>query len=116
MTLETYDDDVALRAYIFQHYRHLMTPLERRVTEYIAPVVSEATETEVPGLYEWIENRDGHVVDADIYAAFQTPYDTRVRNATMRIAAEHADKLHLNRCAKCGRLVRKHLLRYGFRL
>ncbi len=42
LTADTYDDDVALRAYVLQHFPHLMTALERRVTEYIAPIVSDA--------------------------------------------------------------------------
>ena len=47
MTPDTYDDDVALRAYVLQHFPHLLTPLERRVTEYIAPIVSDVEDSKI---------------------------------------------------------------------
>ena len=37
MSRENYDDDAALRAYVAKHCRHLMTPLERRTSEYTVP-------------------------------------------------------------------------------
>lgn len=43
MTAESYDDDAALRAYVRKHFPQLMTPLERRVTEYTTPIVSNST-------------------------------------------------------------------------
>ena len=46
MTADSYDDDVALRCYVRQHRRDLMTALERRVTEYTAPIVSESSQHE----------------------------------------------------------------------
>ena len=109
MTADTYDDDVALRAYVLQHFPHLMTPLERRVTEYIAPIVSDAEDSKIQKLHEFLEDRDGHVDDVDVLSAFQTPYDDRIANAVERVLETHRGELIENRCSQCQRLTRTPL-------
>ena len=106
MSAETYDDNLALRAYVHKHFPHLMTPLERRVTEYIAPIVSDATDSKIQKLHEFLESLDGHVDDDDVYTAFRTPYEQRIANAMARVLAEHRAEIIENRCPKCSRLVR----------
>ena len=106
MTADTYDDDVALRAYVLQHFPYLMTPLERRVTEYIAPIVSDAEDAKILKLHEFLEERDGHVDDADVLNAFQTPYDDRIAIAVDCVLETRRCDLIENRCSGCHRLVR----------
>ena len=106
MTAHTYDDDVALRAYVLRHFPHLITPLERRVTEYIAPIVSNSDHTKILKLHQFLEERDGHVDDADVLTAFQTPYNDRVANAVNRVLETRRGEIIENRCTECHRLVR----------
>jgi hypothetical protein len=106
MTADTYDDGVALRVYVLKYFRHLMTPLERRVTEYTAPIVSDAKDSKIRSLYTFLENRDGHVDDEAVLRAFQTPYDERVANAVDHLLEMRRDEVLENRCKKCHRLAR----------
>ena len=87
MSLAEYDDARAFRAYVWKHYRHLMTPLERRVTEYTVPLVSGATDFKCQRLYAFLEDRDGYVADSDVREAFKQPYDTRKDAAIDRVIA-----------------------------
>lgn len=106
MTAEAYDDAVALRAYVLQHFPHLMTPLERRTTEYSAPIVSHSEDRKVRKIHQFLEKRDGHVEDADVITAMETPYEDRVAAAVDRILRTQRGDLFENRCAACKRLVR----------
>ncbi|MCC9641616.1 hypothetical protein LOC71_04970 [Rhodopirellula sp. JC740] len=106
MTAATYNDDVALRAYVLRHFPQLMTPLERRVTEYIAPIISNTDDSKILRLHEFLQERDGHVDDADVISAFQKPYDDRIANAVDRILETRRDDFFENRCAQCQRLAR----------
>jgi len=106
MTVEDYNDARALRAYTRTHFPHLMTPLERRVTEYIAPIVSDATDTKIRKLYEFLETRDGHAEDAEVMNTCHTPFERRIENAMDRVLVERRSEIVENRCPKCHRLVR----------
>ena len=114
MTVDSYDDVVALRCYVRQHRRDLMTPLERRVIEYTAPIVSESSHHKIgehlhgkiSHLHEYLERRDGHVDDDAVIAAFQLPYATRSKNAVSRVIEEHRTQIKENRCPACDRIVR----------
>ena len=114
MTIDSYDDDVALRCYVRKHRRDLMTPLERRVVEYTAPIVSESSHHKIGKhlhrkvgiLHEYLESRDGHVDDDAILAAFQLPHGTRSKNAVTRVIEEHRAQINENRCFVCNRIVR----------
>jgi hypothetical protein len=73
MSLADYDDNLALRAYVWSYGRHLMTPLERRVTEHSLPILSNSTHWQAQKLYALLEERDGHVDDAEVVEAFEQP-------------------------------------------
>lgn len=110
MRANEYDDNIALRAYIAKHCRHFMTPLERRVTEYSFPLTSTLPNTETyekfRKVYHYVEDRDGHVDDSDVEAAFEIPLETREKNAIDRLVLECLDQLPINRCPECSRIVR----------
>ena len=114
MTVDSYDDNVALCCYVRQHRRDLLTALERRVTEYTAPIVSESSQHEkdeqlhrkIALLYEYLERRDGHVEEDAVIAAFQLPHATRSKNAVARVIDEQRNQINENRCPICNRIVR----------
>jgi len=106
LTTETYDDDMALRAYVFKHFRNLMTPLERRTIEYTAPIVHASEHWKVRRLYDFLEERDGHVPDEDVIAAFTIPHDERKEKAIDRLISTCLDSVFINRCPKCNRIAR----------
>lgn len=121
MSRENYDDDAALRAYVAKHCRHLMTPLERRTSEYTVPILSDynlARRIGVHGgaaekaarLYQFLEDRDGHVDDAEVVAVFkQIDESTRISAPIDRLLAECRDELNVNRCPACSRITRSPL-------
>ena len=121
MTTSSYDDEVALRCYVLRHRRDLMTPLERRVIEYTAPIVSEASRDrldklynnemdnsfhlKIVELYEFLERRDGHVDDDSVFAAFQHPHETRSDTAVSRVVNDLRHQIMENRCPICHRIL-----------
>jgi hypothetical protein len=111
MTTETYDDDVALRAYVLKYFPHLLTPLERRVIEYSVPIVGNSDHWKIQQIYVFLEERDGHVPDHEVIAAFDVPYDERKQRALDRILANRRGEIQENRCPKCGRLPRSPVAR-----
>ncbi|EMI27252.1 hypothetical protein RESH_02167 [Rhodopirellula europaea SH398] len=76
------------------------------MTEYIAPIVSNAEDSKIQQLHEFLEDRDGHVDDVDVLSAFHTPHDDRIANAVERVLETRRGELIENRCSKCQRLAR----------
>jgi hypothetical protein len=123
MSLRDYDHDLAIRAYVGKFYRHLMTPLERRVTENDFPVTSnperdivktynmsstmiEASYRKLQHAYKFLEDRDGHVNDADVLRAFEKPREEREAAAIARVLTECRDQIQINYCPECSRVLR----------
>lgn len=106
MDRERYDDAIALRAYVFRHFPHLLTALERRVTEYDVPIVSNSDHWKIVRLHQSLEERDGHVPDEAVLAAMETPYDVRKQQALHRLISEKREQIFENRCPACERLAR----------
>lgn len=112
MSRENYNDEVALRAYVAKHCRHLMTPLERRTSEYAIPIVSHSVHDKVKRVHKFLEDRDGHVSDAEVVAVFDRLDEfTRVSGPVDRLLAEGRDELNVNRCPACSRITRTPLAR-----
>ena len=106
LTTETYSDERALRAYIFKHFHHLMTPLERRAIEYTTPIVQVSDHWKIKRLYDFLEERDGHVPDDEVIAAFAVPYDRRKEMIIDRLISDCIDRIFVNRCPECNRIAR----------
>lgn len=128
MSYTDYDHYRANCAYVRKFYRHLMTPLERRVTEYNYPVTSDPegdlvkmystsiTMTEVliqtfRRTHEFLEKRDGHVDDAEVLRAFQKSPEEREAAAADRLMTECIDQIQINCCPKCSCVLRTPLAR-----
>ena len=110
MSRENYDDDAALRAYVGKHCRHLMTPLERRTSEYTGPITSDTDHDKARRLSAFLEDRDGHVDDAQVVAVFdELDESTRISAPVDRLLAECRDDLNVNRCPARSRITRSPL-------
>lgn len=106
LSTETYDDELALQAYVFKHFGHLMTPLERRTLEYSEPIIGGTKHAKMQRLHASLEERDGHVADDDVIAAFAIAYADRKNTAIDRLIASKIECVAQNRCPKCNRLAR----------
>lgn len=111
MDIDRYDDDVALTAYVWRHYLHLMTALEKRVGVYSVPIVSDSPMEKARRLHQMLEERDGHVSDADVWNALKTDLQEFRMLATKRLLAANPDELIINRCISCKRLTRTPIAR-----
>ena len=81
------------------------------MVEYIVPIVSESDDGKIRRLHNYLENRDGHVNDQDVIAAFEIPYSERKRSALDRVLTEKREFIHENRCLRCHRLLRTPVAR-----
>jgi|LakMenEpi10Aug09_1017262.scaffolds.fasta_scaffold02245_1 rubrerythrin len=106
VTADSYNDEQALRAYILKHFRHLMTPLERRTVEYASPIVRSSDHWKIRRLYDFLEERDGHVSDEEVMEAFKIAHAQRMDHATDRLLTNSPDSLFINRCPKCDRIAK----------
>ena len=111
MAIENYDDDVALSAYVWRYYLHLMTALEKRVGVYSVPIVSDSPMEKARRLYQMLEERDGHVPDADVWNALKTDIREFRMLAMKRLLAANPNELIINRCISCKRLTRTPIAR-----
>ena len=99
----TYDDDRELTAYVWRNYRTLLTPLESLADK--ALMAEFKAEHSSPGMANKIRERWGSQDDPDVAAALADGpevFRDRVRD---RILRECPDKVILNRCSECSRLV-----------
>ena len=99
----SYDDERQLTSYIWHNYRHLLTPLEALtdktlLAESKAEHASETMAALLRQRWSAMDNPDVVAELADGSDAFRN----RVRN---RIVRECADRIVINRCPKCSRLV-----------
>ncbi len=111
MAIEHYDDDDALSAYVWRHYLHLMTALEKRVGVYSVPIVSDSPMEKARRLHQVLEERDGHVPDADVWNALKTDVREFRMLAMKRLLAANPNELIINRCISCKRLTRTPIAR-----
>ena len=106
MNPDNYDDEVAVAAYAMKNYPDLMTALDRRVCDYIAPILSTSNDFKLRRLYACLEDRDGHINDAEVIAAFAVPIEERRMNAGRRLIESCRSDLAVARCIDCNRVLR----------
>jgi hypothetical protein len=111
MAIDQYDDEIALTAYVWRHYLHLMTPLEKRVGVYSVAIVSDSPIEKARRLHQVLEKRDGHVPDADVWEELQMDIRQFQTLAMKRLLAVTPDELIINRCVSCKRLTRTPIAR-----
>jgi hypothetical protein len=108
-----YDDDRELTQYVWDHYQHLMTEFERRVGRAILgrakAAASQSADMEAMLMRVW-----GGDDDPAIEAALTEGPDAYRRRVRNRLLAEHPVEVCVNRCRRCGSVVRTPRARQCF--
>ncbi len=108
-----YDEDRELTRYILNHYPHLLTGLELRVTQAIRARAKSA-EASSPNMAEMLNRRWGAPGDCEVEAALAAGPEAYERKIRDRLLAEHAAVVIVNRCRRCERVVRTPQARQCF--
>jgi hypothetical protein len=111
MDVDHYDDKLALTEYVWRHYLHLMTALEKRVGIYSVPIVSDSPIEKARRLHQMLEERDGHVPDADVHDALKLGIPAFRVLTMQRLLTDAPSELVINRCNACKRLTRTPIAR-----
>lgn len=105
-----YDEATVLTTYIWDHYQHLMTGLERETSAAIIGR-QKASNTDNPALGQMLQERFGRIHRADINALLQDGPDVFRRRVRDRLMQTLPDQIHINRCRRCQRIVRTPVAR-----
>jgi len=106
MTPDQYDDEIALTAYIWRHYRHLMSALEIRVGTYSVPIVSDSPMEKARRTHGFLEERDGQVTNAAVHEARKIDPIEFKKRTMYRLLQDCSDDIQINRCPQCNRVTR----------
>jgi hypothetical protein len=102
--VKPYDEEREIAKYVWGHYGDLFTAAEKRAYwPYIWERMRVEKGRDVVGL-EWTSNRVAE--DAEVMALLVDGVEAFHRRAAQRVLAEHGQQVFLNRCPRCGRLVR----------
>ena len=99
----TYDDERELTDYVWHNFSNLLTPLEWTVSQSVMfeEKAKAANDVVAKRLRELsAAQKDSQVVEAlkDGFSAFRD-------NVRKRIVGQHCDKVSINRCTACRRIV-----------
>jgi hypothetical protein len=100
----SYDEDRVLTSYIWEHYRHLFSDFERKVSDRIT--FEMKTKHTPPEEREERFTRMFGTLDPAVTSALEGGHWTYLRRVRERILAEDPDKVFVNRCPRCQRIVR----------
>jgi hypothetical protein len=105
MSANQYNDSEALTNYVFSNYRRLMTHMEARASHHLMMTAMERAHGPNPQgtALNLRLNQTLLPEAAHLLADGSTLFRERLRD---RILSDHADKIVLNRCEKCGCLCR----------
>jgi hypothetical protein len=104
-----YDEEHEIAKYVWRHYGDLFTAAEKRA---YMPYLWERMKVEKGRdvvEFEWKQNRIAE--DAEVMALLADGVEAFHRRAAQRVLREHGSRVFLNRCRRCGRLVRTPLAR-----
>jgi len=100
-----YDEDRELTEYVWENYAELMTAFERRVGWVIVSRLKAAAANSSQ-MSEMIERHWGHRDDSEVNAALADGVEAFRRRVRDRVVAECGERVFVNRCPRCGRIVR----------
>lgn len=108
-----YDETETLTRYVWQYCSHLLTEFERRVDKAgMAEIkASAAEERGYTSQARIIRERWGIGQDAEVQKALAGGYEAFRRRVAGRLLADPAVSTTINRCPRCGRVVRTPLAR-----
>ncbi len=107
-----YDDDVALTAYVWKYHLHLMSDAERRVALLVMARAKVAIGS--ASFARFLERRHGLIGDPEVERALAEGLENYRLRIARRVLAEHTDRVFVNRCPQCGRIVRTPRARQCF--
>ena len=101
---ESYDEDFILTNYVWEHYSHLFTEFERKVSNRI--IFEMKTRHTPPEVREKRFKLFLGELDSAVTSALEEGHWEYLRRVRDRALAEVPDKVHINRCPQCQRIVR----------
>jgi uncharacterized C2H2 Zn-finger protein len=99
-----YDEDEALTRYVWEYCTDRMTEIERRAGGAI--LARAKAETMDRPMRDEMMARWGALDDPEVEAALRDGPKAFRRKVKDRLLREHGDELFINRCPRCGRVVR----------
>jgi len=101
--LSTYDDDSELTEYIWHNYRDALTEFEVKV--WHSALADKKAETESEPKARMMRKHMGSQRDPEIIKSLERGLDVFRREVRDRILSEHSDRIVINRCSRCQRIV-----------
>src|SRR5947209_9375088 len=102
--MKPYDEEHEIAVYVWQHYGDLFTPAEKRAYwPYLWERMKVEKKRDVAE-YDWKRHRIAE--DAEVMALLADGAEVFYRRAAQRVLKEHGADVFLNRCPRCGRVVR----------
>lgn len=98
-----YDEDRQLAAYIFRHYAHLFTPMEKRGA--LAAFADDKAKVGSEGFARFIWKRHQLADDKVLAEELKDGIDAFRRRTAERVIGRHRADVFVNRCPRCGRVV-----------
>ena len=98
-----YNEDAELRRYVFGHFTHLFTELERLGTK-AAYTEAKATNASQK-MAEMLRSRWGHQNDPAVVAALSEGFEAFQTKVVARLQRDEMTRLYVNRCEECDRIV-----------
>jgi len=97
-----YEEESILTEYIWNNYRHLLSPFDLRVEK--ADLLRKKS---LPPVQERMVTRMwGETSSPDVEEALKDGFDAYQRAAVRRILRGHVNEVFINRCPRCNRVVR----------
>ena len=103
-TLDQYDDRLAARAYASKFFYYRLSAFEKRIMIEAGPVVSTTDQWKAKRIWQFMEERDGHVDDDAVLQAYGPDRSAILLEIFDRLVNENFREI--NRCIKCNRVLR----------
>ena len=108
-----YDDEAELTRYVWSHFAPLLSDFERQAGR-AAQAREKAAAADSPSMSRMLSERWGRSGDPEIEAALSAGAEAFRRAACRRVLAERGAEVVINRCPRCGRVVRTPAARQCF--
>jgi hypothetical protein len=103
-SIDEYNDQRAALAYAEHFFYCKLNALDKRILIGVGPVISTTDHWKAQKIYAMMEERDGHVEDADVLAIFDGDRPAYINNLLSRLVDQYGSLI--NRCLECNRVLR----------
>lgn len=100
---DKYDEEAELTLYIWDHFRNLMTSIEKLTNKAIS--VDQKSQHASPELARKMRERWGSLEDPDIAEALKDGVEAFRRSVKDRVIQDSGDEVFINRCPECQRIL-----------